>query len=91
MAREAEQCHLQFERHLCKRSGLDVEASMHESYKSFWRALGRLDRELPDDAKVHSSVKKRFASGSYKSAALEVWLDKRVGRWSALRRQSQNA
>lgn len=84
MAREATSFGLEFERHLCPKALLDFRAPAHRSYKSFWKVLGKHVRSLPQDAVVHSSVKKRYEAGDYKSEPLEKWLQAHGGAWGAV-------
>ena len=84
MAREAEAFGLEFERHLCVRSGLDNLAPAHASHKRFWKVLGRTERSLPGAAVVHSSVKKRYQAGVYDSKPLAKWLAANSGEWGTV-------
>ncbi|MEM9255877.1 MAG: DUF2235 domain-containing protein [Pseudomonadota bacterium] len=84
MAREASACGIEFERHLYSASALRVQADMHRSYRSFWRALGKETRVLPTDATLHQSVQQRFQRTDYRPKQLMEWLDVRNGKWGDL-------
>jgi uncharacterized protein (DUF2235 family) len=85
MAGEARRCGLALERHLVSRQHLDPCAEAHRSLRSFWRALGREPRSIPDDAVLHASVRRRHEAGLV-SAPVEAWLSGRGGRWGRLAR-----
>jgi hypothetical protein len=84
MADEAEQFGLEFESHLYLKTKLDHRAPQHRSYKGFYRVLKKRQREVPKDAVMHVSVKKRFDGTNYKSRSLRAWLDARGGDWGSL-------
>ncbi len=84
MSQEAQGFGLQFESHLVYKSTLDFKSGKHNSYKSFWKVLGRERREIPLDATLHASVRKRFRNTDYAPAQLRDWLEARDGDWGAL-------
>ena len=79
MAREASGAGLELESHLYRARDLDPLAPAHKSRKRFWRVLGKAERELPADAILHPSVRRRARSGDYESAPLRKLLAKRQG------------
>tara|TARA_R110002073_G_scaffold82989_3_gene197997 strand:- start:54 stop:1076 length:1023 start_codon:yes stop_codon:yes gene_type:complete len=81
MALEAERAGLALETHLLDGNDLDSSATAHRSYQRFWRALGRYNRCIPDDAVLHPSVRERHAQGEYAPEALQDWLARRNGEW----------
>jgi uncharacterized protein (DUF2235 family) len=84
MAGEASAAGLDFESHLYRKSRLDFRAPKHNSYRSFWKVLGRERREIPPDAVMHASVRKRFTQTDYGPAQLRDWLEGRNGDWGQL-------
>lgn len=79
LMREAEKVGLVFEEFLIPKK-LNPIAKQHDEYKGMMRFLGRYIREIPNPKTlptlVHSSVKKRYESSSYKSAPIENYLKK---------------
>jgi len=86
MAQEATKAGLQFEPHLYEKSRLNPLAPLHRSHQRFWRVLGKAERSLPADARLHHSVRQRFEAGDYKSEALVRWLEHHDGDWGVLAR-----
>jgi uncharacterized protein (DUF2235 family) len=84
MSREARRFGLDFEPHLVYTSKLDFKARKHNSYKSFWKVLGRDRRDIPPEATMHDSVFKRFRYTDYAPAQLRDWLEHRGGDWGTL-------
>ena len=84
MAGQASAAGLQLESHLVRKAGLDFCAAKHRSYKSYWKVLGRQSREIPEDAVLHRSVRKRFDSGADRPVPLREWLAARAGNWGRL-------
>lgn len=82
MAAEARACGLALEDHLYG-STIDLHrADAHRSYKSFWRVLGKRLREVPENALVHESVRRRHVARGYEPAPLKKWLELNGG-WDA--------
>jgi uncharacterized protein (DUF2235 family) len=84
MTAEAATAGLEFERHLYVKAKLDHRARQHKSHRSFWRALGRERREIPPDAVLHASVKRRYEQTDYAPRQLTDWLQQRDGDWGQL-------
>ena len=84
MAREATDAGLALEPHLYNENKLDHRAPKHKSYRSFWKALGRERRDIPDDAVMHESVRKRYSQTDYSPHQLEDWLRRRNDDWGTL-------
>jgi uncharacterized protein (DUF2235 family) len=84
MSREAKQFGLDFEPHLVYKTKLDFKSSKHNSYKSFWKVLGRDRREIPPEATMHESVFRRFRHTGYAPAQLRDWLENSEGDWGTL-------
>ncbi|RLQ21329.1 DUF2235 domain-containing protein [Seongchinamella sediminis] len=84
MAGQATAAGLQLEPHLVRKSALDTSAAKHRSYKSYWKVLGREQREIPDSAILHRSVFRRYESGEDQPPPLRDWLQRRQGDWGQL-------
>lgn len=48
----------------------DPLGDIHESYKGFWKFRGSRRRKMPDNARIHVSVKQRIEAGGYKPVNL---------------------
>lgn len=71
-----------------KVTDLNHNSKKHNEYKRTFRLLGKYVREIPNEnkipTKVHSSVKKRYESTTYKSAPIENYLKRSNGTWPEL-------
>jgi uncharacterized protein (DUF2235 family) len=74
MAREASSCGLRFEPHLHGDISTLHDARAHQSYKRFWRVLGKAVRDIPVDGIVHMSVRQRHQATGYEPEPLRRWL-----------------
>jgi hypothetical protein len=83
MAKEATTKGLRFEPHLVGATKGLHQAEQNRSYRTFWRMLGKRERELGKDAVVHASVQERAHAGGYSPKPLQRWLDENRG-WGAI-------
>ena len=83
MVREAAAAGLVFEPHIHGDVAPHHLAPPNRSYKGFWKVLGKAERDLPDDAVVHHSVRRRAEAGDYDPPPLRRWLDANGG-WGAI-------
>lgn len=91
MAAEAAECGLALGPDLHDPTRCLHKVPVHRSDKSFWKALGTRTREVPKEALVHESVKRRYDAfkcekkerDRYEPKALESWLNENGGWDSA--------
>ena len=81
MAREAAAAGLALEQHLHGSVTQHHKLPINRSYKGFYRVLGKSTRNMPEDARVHHSVRQRHQSGSYNPPPLQRWLADNDGVW----------